>query len=198
MNSLLRRPPAGFTLVEALISTAIATMAGSALLLGISSSIQTTDTVLEQTLAEGMARQLMDEIAGCRYVEPGAGGFPTTQGPDSGEVSGASRALFDDLDDFHGLNATAPRDLWGIAVGKDDGIGGQRHANFRAPRNYFSGWRQQVQVYYVAESDMETPLAAGLTSNYRVVRVRILVNVPQKSPKLVTELKRVFAHVPNG
>jgi type II secretory pathway pseudopilin PulG len=198
MNARQRRGQAGFTLIEALISTAIATMAGSALLLGISSSIQTTDAVLEQILAEGMAQQLMDEIAGCRYVEAGTGPRPTTLGTESGEASGASRALFDDLDDFHGLNVAAPRDLWGVALGKDNGLGGQRHGNFRAPKNYFSGWRQRVEVYYVDEANLATPLPAGQTSDYRLVRVRILIDLPQKSPRQISELKRVFAYVPNS
>jgi hypothetical protein len=55
-----------------------------------------------------------------------------------------------------------------------------------------------VDVYYVAETDFATPLPAGQTSDYRVVRVRILIDVPQKSPRQITELKRVFAYVPNG
>ena len=194
------KPPgrAGFTLVEALISTAIATIAGSALLLGISSSIQTTDAVLEQALAEGLAQQLMDEIAGCRYVEAGSIATPLTLGTESGEAVGVSREFFDDLDDFNGLNASPPRDLWGVLVGEDDGIGGQRHPSFRSPLNTIDNWREQVDVYYVAEGDLQTPLGAGATSDYRVVRVRIWIDVAGQAPRLLKELKRVFVHVPNS
>ena len=83
---------AGFTLVEAVVSTAIVTMAGSALLLGVASAIDATDIVLEQALAEGMAQQLMDEIAGRQYAEPGAGGIRPRwdRSPASGPAAAAS------------------------------------------------------------------------------------------------------------
>ena len=117
---------AGFTLVEAVVSTAIVTMAGSALLLGVASAIDATDMVLEQALAEGMAQQLMDEIAGRRYAEPGVGAHQTSLGPGVGRVDRPSRADFDDLDDYHRLNVSPPRDLWGIPLGRDDGAGSRR------------------------------------------------------------------------
>jgi type II secretory pathway pseudopilin PulG len=189
---------AGFTLVEAVVSMAIVTIAGSALLLGISSAIQTTDLVLEQALAEGSAQQLMDEIAGCRYAEPGAGGHQTTLGPESGEVSGASRAAFDDIDDYHGLNVSPPRDPWGIPLGQDDGLGSQRIAAQRANSGMLQQWRQQAEVFYANAGNFEVPLAAGQTSNYRVVRVSVYFDEEGKDPRLLARLSRVFTYVPQN
>jgi type II secretory pathway pseudopilin PulG len=185
---------AGFTLVEAVVSTAIVTIAGSALLLGIASAIETTDLVLEQTLAEGIAQQLMDEIAGCRYAEPGAGGQQVTLGTEAGETGGQSREAFDDLDDYHGLNVSPPRDPWGIALGQDDGFGSNRPSAFRAKRG-FQNWRQRVEVYYADPSDFTQPLAAGQTSNYKVVLVSIHLDENNASRPLA-QLMRVFSYVP--
>src|SRR5690606_21222688 len=105
---------AGFTLIEAVASMAIVTIAGSALLLGIASTLDTMDAIVEQAQADGLARQLMEEIAARRYAEPGAGPHQPTLGPESGEVVGASRLYFDDIDDYHGLDVSPPRDRWGV------------------------------------------------------------------------------------
>jgi type II secretory pathway pseudopilin PulG len=190
-------PRPAFTLIEALVSTAIATIAGTALLLGISSTIQITDAVLEETLAEGLAQQLMDEIAGCRFVEPGASPQSTYFGPDAGESNGQRRDAFDDIDDFQGLAASPPRDLWGVALGSDDGGGGQRHAGFRAPDGTFDGWRQQVEVFFASDSDLLTPLAVGQTSSHKVVRVRIVRVDANLASRTLAETTRVFHYIPN-
>lgn len=187
---------AGFTLVEAVVSTAIVTMAGSALLLGIASAIDATDQVLEQAQADGMAQQLMDEIAGRRYAEPGAGGFQTTLGPEPGETSGHSRAAFDDIDDYHGLDTTPPRDPWGIPLAEDDGMGARRPSALRQ-KNAFRGWRQHVEVFYASPADFTRPLAAGQTSHYRVAQVSIYRDEAGKAARLLTQLSRVFCHVPH-
>jgi type II secretory pathway pseudopilin PulG len=188
----MRRP--GFTLVEAVASMAIVTVAGSALLLGIASAIDTTDMVLEQAQAEGIALQLMDEIAGCRYSEPGTGGYGAL-GPDSGEVNGASRAAFDDLDDYHGLNVS-PGDPWGIALGIDDGTGSSRPAALRFSTQTLDGWSQRVEVYYANPADFEAPLTSGQTSDYKVVRVSIYRQEASQAPRLLARSTRVFSYVP--
>jgi type II secretory pathway pseudopilin PulG len=187
---------AGFTLVEAVVSTAIVTIAGSALLLGIASAIDTTDMVLEQTLADGLAQQLMDEIAGCRYAEPGAGGHQATLGPEAGEATGHSREAFDDIDDYHGLSVSAPRDPWGVPLGRDDGLGSQRPSGQRLAKGFFQDWRQRVEVYYADPSDFTKPLAAGQTSNFRVVRVSVVVDEKQNASRLLAQRMRVFSYVP--
>ena len=193
-----RKPSrSAFTLVEALVSTAIATVAGTAILLGIGSSIQVTDAVIDDALAHGMAQQLMDEIAACRFVEPGASPQSTAFGPDAGEGNGNRRDAFDDIDDFHGLNVSPPRDLWGVNLGSDDGAGGQRHVGFRAPDSTLDGWRQQCEVYFASANDLATPLPAGQASPYKVVRVRISHTDAKLARRMLAEATRVFHYVPN-
>ena len=184
----------GFTLVEAVASMAIVTVAGSAMLMGIASTIDTTDMVLEQAQAEGIAQQLMDEIAGCRYSEPGSNGHGTL-GPESGEVNAASRAAFDDLDDYSGLNVS-PRDPWGIVIGSDDGAGSSRPAALQLPTTILQGWSERVEVYYADPSNFAAPLAAGQTSDYKVVSVSVYRQESGQPARRLVQVTRVFSYVP--
>lgn len=185
-----------FTLVEALVSTAITAVASAAVLLGIANSIDATDANLQQTLAIGMAQQLMDEIAAQRYMEAGGDPYATTLGPDSGEFVGPGRSQFDDIDDYNGYRCQPPTDRFGIALGQDDGQGGVRSAGFQARGGYFSRWHQLVDVYYVDNANPSLALPAGSTSNYRAVRVMILVDDAVRGPLARAQLTRVFAYVP--
>ena len=183
--------PAAFTLIEATVSISIAAIAGSVLLLGITSSLQTTSEAMERTIADGMARQLMDEVVGCRYMEPGGDPYQSTLGPEAGETS---RDDFDDIDDYNALRVQPPADQYGIALGAADG--GVRHANFQAPEGFFDDWTEEVDVYYVDESDLTTRLTGGQTSDYRVVQVRIVKDDPNGGSRELANLRRVVVYVP--
>jgi type II secretory pathway pseudopilin PulG len=161
---------AAFTLVEALVATSITAIAGSALLLGMSSALNTTNFAVEQTIAEGMAQQLMDEIASKRYAAAVNAPYETTLGPSATEKAGAGRERFNDLDDFNGFFSMPAADPWGQKLGTDSGTGAQRPAAFQSP-NYFDRWRQEIAVYYVREDDLTKQSA--VPTNYRAVEVRI-------------------------
>ena len=190
------RPSAAFTLVEALIAISITAVAASVLLLGVHASLQTTDETLEQTVALGMAEQLLDEILGARYHAVGVDGYQINFGPSWYESYGSGRERYDDVDDYHGLRIEPPEDLWGVPLGTDDGQGGQRHPNFRAPAALLDRCRQEVDVYYVNESDLASPLPHGQVSDYRAVEVRILVVDPDGGTRPLASLRRVVAYVP--
>lgn len=66
-----RRKPRlrGFTLIEATVALTITAVAASALLLGVTSSLHTTSDCLEQTIAAGMAQQVLDEVVGANRIE---------------------------------------------------------------------------------------------------------------------------------
>jgi len=194
--SCRHRPPAGFTLVEALVSIAIAAIAGSTLLLGITSSLQMTGESLEQTIAGGLAEQLMDEVLGGRYASVGAGGHQTTFEASAYELSGSHRERYDDVDDYDGLRRLPPADAWGIPLGTDDGEGGLRHANLQVTNRMLDNWRQEVDVYYVDESDLSARLSAGQTSDYRMIEVRIVRVDPARGNRILAALRRVVAYVP--
>ena len=196
-----RRPnrsrfPAGFTLVEALVSITIAAMAGSVLLLGVGSSLQSTDEAMRRTIATGMAQQLMDEVLGGRYDALGTGGHQVVLGPSLYESNGPGRQRYDDVDDYHGVRCLPPKDLWGIELGRDDGEGGKRHVNFQVPAGFFDDWRQEIEVYYLDESDLKNWTPAGPSSDYRAVEVRIIHQPPGQSGRELVKLRRIVAYVP--
>ncbi len=174
----------------------MAALAGSVLLLGITSSLQTTSEAFEQTIADGMARQLMDEVLGARYMEFGCSPYDTVLQPGAAEAATGTRELFDDIDDYNGFSAQPPTDRWGIELGKDDGEGGERHPSFQATAGCFDNWRQEIDVYYVDPSAPTTPLAAGQVSDYRAVTVRIVYVDPDGGERVLAKLRRVVAYVP--
>jgi len=191
-----RRNASAFTMVEAMLAITIAALAGSILLLGTTTSVETTKKGMYAAIARGMAQQLMDEIVGCVYFESGGNPYSTVLGPETGEATSGTRQLFDDSDDYNGLRTKAPKDFYGIALGKDDGAGGLRNTLFQVPAGFLDNWQQEVDVYYVSESKISTKLATGQTSDYRVVEVRITYNDPAQGTQLLATLKRVLSYVP--
>lgn len=187
----------GFTLVEALAAMTVLALAGSTLLVGLASNAATTRDALERAIAQGMAAQLLDEICGTRYCEAGASAYDNPFGPGSDETAAGARKTFDDIDDFTGIRTSPATDRWGITLGNDDGRGGTRHANFRVPSGYFTGWKQVVDVVYVSETDFTTPLASG-TSNYRRIRVQIQVDQADGSTRKLADVSRVVTYAPSS
>lgn len=191
---IVRRGRSGFTLIEALAAIALTAIAGSALLLGSSASIQNTDDAMRRTIAYGMAQQLMDEAVGCRYMDLGGSAYDTTIKPSASEAAAGNRSLFDDIGDFNGYRCQPPTDFYGVALGTDDGQGGQRNPNFRCSSTFLQNWRQEVDVYYVSDTNLTTQLPAGQTSDYRAVEVRIIYNDPKSGPLQLAKIRRIVTY----
>jgi type II secretory pathway pseudopilin PulG len=189
----LRR--SAFTLVEALVAISFTATAASVLLLAVTASQQTTDDALERLRAAGMAEQLMDEILGQRYCADPYNGYETSLSRSAWEAAGPGRSRNNDIDDYNGVRTQPPTDLYGIALGSDNGEGGLRHAAFRAPARSLDSWRQEVDVYYVAEGNLTQRLTGGQVSNYRVVEVRITKQLAEGRRELA-KLRRVVAYAP--
>jgi prepilin-type N-terminal cleavage/methylation domain-containing protein len=193
-------PPArpGFTLVEVMTAMTIMAIAGTTLLVGLASSAATTTDALDRQVAAGLAQQLLDEICGMRYMEAGGSAYdPMPLGPGSPEVAAGARRQFDDIDDYHGVATTPPTDRWGITLGNDDGKGGTRPTAFQLPTTYFTGWKQNVSVQYVAESNLSTPLTSG-TSSFRLITVRITSDLSTGGTVELARATRVVAYVPGN
>jgi hypothetical protein len=87
-------------------------------------------------------------------------------------------------------------DRWGVLLGEGDGNGGLRHSGLRVPASFFEKFRQEIEVYYVDDSDPSVRLAPGQTSGHRAVDVRIeRINSDNSTTELV-RLRQVFAYVP--
>ncbi len=185
-----------FTLVEAMVATTITAMAGSALLLGVASSLKTTNDVLDQALAAGIAQQLMDEMAGLAYTQDSANPYQYPLGPSPTEAAGVCRERYNDIDDYNGYSTQPPKDRLGSPLGTDDGFGGLRDPNFRVASGFFANWQETVSVYYVSPTNQSVALSAGQTSNYRAVEVKIYFQDPTQGTRLLASLSRVFSYVP--
>jgi prepilin-type N-terminal cleavage/methylation domain-containing protein len=173
------RHPAGFTLVEALVAISITAIAASVLLLGIQSSAQTTEETLKQTIALGMAEQLLDQVLGSSSIS--------------------------ELEDYELTYDGVPAvDPWGVPMGTEDRGGEQRHPGFQAPggvldnsASFFDRWLQRVEVYPLSESDLTTSLTEEESSDCRVVEVRIVYDDPRRGRRELANLRRVVAYVPH-
>lgn len=193
MHRATARP--AFTLIEALAAIAVTAIAGSVLLLGTTSSLQSTDDAMRHTIAYGLAQQLMDEVVGGRYMELNCSPYDTVLKPSTTKAAGGTREKFTDSDDFNGWRSQPPKDLYGVSLGTDNGQGGQRNMNFQCGSTLLQNWRQEIDVYYVNDTNLTTPLPAGQTSDYRVVEVRIIDNNPTRGPIELAKIRRVIAYV---
>ncbi|MEA1950892.1 MAG: type II secretion system protein [Planctomycetota bacterium] len=185
----------GFTLVETMVAIGITAMAGAAVLLGIQSSLQTTTHVVEKTVANGLAHQLMDEITGCRYVEYGADPYQTALAPESAELVYGIRVFFDDIDDFHAQDNRPAVDAWDVVLGHDDGLGGTRNEYFTAPRALLDRLRRTVDVYYVNPSDLSQGLSIGQSSDYRAVEVSVSYCEDNGDQRELVKLRRIVVNL---
>jgi type II secretory pathway pseudopilin PulG len=184
----------GISLVEALVATTLMVMTGGAVLLAVGGSLGASQEALEQTVAAGLAEQLMDEILGKRYHAVGASPLQWPLGPNSNE--GPHRANYDDVDDLRGYARQPPVDMYNRRLGYDNGTGGTRHPAFAVSSEMLRYWRQEVDVYYVSSSDPSIRLAPGATSYHRAVEVRIVARLPGRSPRTLATVRRVITYLP--
>lgn len=175
-----------FTMVEAVVAMLITAIAGAALLLGISSAMQTTLDAQEQLIAMGIAQQLLDEVAGARLcASADLGSAPTP---------GTPRSQFVYVDDYN-VARQVPVDPWGVALGEDAGDGTRRHANFRIPGGLLDRWREEIRITYL-EPDLVTPTSGGQKSDYRLIEVAIYFADPQGGERRLCVLRQVVTYVP--
>jgi len=86
----------GFTLLEALISVAMLTVAAPAVLIPFAAGMQNDAEDARQALATALAAEIMDEALSKPFSDPEG---PTDLGPEFGE---SSRYEFDNIDDYDG------------------------------------------------------------------------------------------------
>ncbi len=190
-----RRRRNAFSLIEAVIAVGLTVMAAGTLLMAVSTSQQTTDEALRQTIAAGMAEQLMDEILGQKYCADPYNGYETSLSRSPWEAAGTGRERYNDIDDYNLVRTQPPTDLNGIVLGQDDGMGGIRAVALQANTSLISRWRQEVDVYYVSEANPTQRLTSG-TSDYRMVEVRITEEIPGVGRRQWAKLQRVVSYVP--
>jgi type II secretory pathway pseudopilin PulG len=190
----------GFSLVEALVALTLMTIIGGALLARFGDQGRYVADSLDQTVAEGLAQQLMNEIAGCRYVAVGeTPNSAASFGPSPYESAGTGRERYNDIDDFHGYSKSPPLDRYGVPMGTEDSgtsSGATRHPKHQTPTNAFANWRQSVAVYFVDDTNPTVRLPAGTGSFHKEVEVVVSYNDPLQGTVELARLSRVFAYVP--
>ncbi len=95
----------GVTLIELIVSIVVISVAGAALAGTLGYLIGTGNTSLLQAQAQSVATAYVNEISSKSFVDPdGVDGEPT-------------RDLFDDIDDYDGLDTNPATDAFGNAAG---------------------------------------------------------------------------------
>jgi len=178
-----------------MVSLGIIAMSASVLLLAAQTTVQSRTDAMEQTIATGLAQQLIDEVLGQPYHSPGNSPTAYPLGPSGYESGGDGRERFNETGDYNGYVAEGAVDMRGVPLGEGDGSGGLRHPNFRVA-SFFHKFRQEIEVYYVDDNDPSIRLGPGQTSAHRAVEVRIgRINTDGSMSELV-RLRQVFAYVP--
>lgn len=182
-----------------MVAITIVATAGTAMMLGIASAMTASYDAMDQTIAQGMAEQLIDEVAGRMYALNHGYRYDTPMRANNAELALPGRQ-FNDIDDFNGSGSglvyQPPVDWRGISLGTDDGEGGERHPNFQIATDYFDDWRQEIEVYYVDDDNPSVRLYGNNTSNSRAVEVTILREGDANSYRELASVRRVFSNIP--
>ncbi len=157
----LHRNQRGMTLIDLILVIVIVSLAIPPMVALLIQETRQSTFGVTMTRANGLGSTLLEEIRSKRWDENG-GAASTTLGPETGET----RATYDDADDFLGLDDSPPQDSLGTDMAGS------------------TGFRQQVSVCYVANTDLETCLGSG-TSNYK--RITVTVTDPEgRTTQVVT------------
>ncbi len=150
----LHRDERGFTLVDLILVIIIVAIAIPPMLTLFIQLVSGSTFGVTVSRANALASTLREEIQSKKWDEntppPDLNLPPSLNlGPETGE----SRAAFDDVDDFDGLDESPPRDSLGAILAG------------------FTGFRQQVSVCYVANTDFDTCI--GGPTMYKQVTVTV-------------------------
>lgn len=121
----------GISFVEVLVSMVIMSVLMVSALKTIGGAAQSYAQLNTQARGEMLAQELLGEIMAQQYAENGG----TTIGTEAGELTG-TRAMFDDVDDYHNWSASPPE----FADGTD-------YADL-------SGWTRSVKVNFVRSANV--------------------------------------------
>lgn len=151
-RSKQRRPVRlGFTLVEAIFSMLLVSVMMVAAMSAAGASASAQAHTADSGRAGLLAQALMDEILVQPYADPS--GTSTTLGPDPGDTtSPATRAKFNDVDDYDGWFESPPQNPDGTVIGSTNPDG--------SVTSYYPGWSRKVSVVWVSPSDLTTKVSS--------------------------------------
>jgi len=167
-----QKPTKGFTLVEAVITIAIMSIALLAISQALAFGLKHSSDGISQARIVNLAQAYFEEISAKRFAEATpTGGVPACSGSTTpcgviGPESGESRATYDDVDDFDGLLDSPPRDALG---------------NVRAG---YESYSVAIDVRYLLGAEVS---ATGADDTTDAKRVALEIQAPGQTPqKFVT------------
>jgi type II secretory pathway pseudopilin PulG len=182
-----------FSLIEALTSLTIMSLAGAVLLLSVESSLDTTIKAVDQTIADGIAQQIMHEILTRRYTPASGSPLDLLTGL-LNPSSGGGTSSFTAISDYAGYTAQPLKGIYGETLGTGDDSGNLRLQNFRVRSDFFQNWKLRVDEYYVTPSDHTVKSATA--TYFRAIEVHIDYIEPSGAAVPLASRKRVVTYVP--
>lgn len=142
---------AGFTLVEAAVSTVIVGTMVAAAVSVVGTAARGTQSERSIRHGQTLARAMMAEVLSTAYADPDGG---SAFGLDSGE-SHADRTTLDDVDDFNGLSESWPTDHLG------------------QPIPWAKSWVREVSISNVAPASPDTAVADNVRTGLKRVTIKV-------------------------
>lgn len=168
----------GFTLVETIVTLLVMSVAVLGVMFSVSFAAKNQAAAGSRSASLTLAQAYFEEIAALRFDEnTPVGGVPAcapTTTPCSLATAfndGESRELYDDVDDFDGLDESPPRDARGES------------------RSGYDGFRVQASVRYLTLAEVGA-LGVDLTTDAKVVTLS--VTPPGGQPRVFTALRSNF------
>lgn len=114
-NRLRIRPARGFSQIEVAASTALLSVLMVATMASIAASRNRATAEMNRLQGQLLATELLTEILSLPACDPQSGP-PATLGRESGETNGDIRTNWDDVDDYHNLSESPPKDRSGTDI----------------------------------------------------------------------------------
>ena len=140
------RRPRGFTLVEALVASALLGLGVAALMVAASSSTRVNAAGLDMTQAAFLAQEVREWTLRLPFSDPDPGDEGNPPGPDGADP----QTFVDDLDDLMGMTYSPPRNAAGD------------------PIDELSGWSQTITLEWVDPNALTTVVSPGGSDCIRV------------------------------
>lgn len=141
-------PTRGFSQIEVAASTALLSVLMVATLATIAASRRRANDEMNRLQGQLLATELLTEILSLPACDPQSGP-PATLGRESGETNGNIRTNWDDVDDYHNLTESPPKDRSGTDI------------------SGFSSWTRNTVVARLKSNDW-TQTNASYASIYKI------------------------------
>jgi prepilin-type N-terminal cleavage/methylation domain-containing protein len=150
----------GFTLIEAMIATAIIGVGVAALFVSLRAGTEVNSASGDLTQAVFLANEIRERTLQLPFSDPDEGDAAKPPGPDESDP----HTFADDLDDLMDVTLSPPQDASG------------------APMNDLQGWSQTIKMTWRDPQDLATQVADGASD---VIRVDVTI---QRNGKVLTAM----------